>query len=142
MKHVVHRSGGYTLIEVVFVMLAMTTLTAGLFIQSLDIYHRYALQQTLVRIEQSLILAKHLSIMNHSRVTLDMQKTSYSLGEEVFAYLGDVRLLHPQHVTYNEHGRVSRATTMTFQCHRYEQAIVIWLGQGVYETTAIRLRAD
>lgn len=138
----VHYSNGYSLLEMVFVMLAITVFSIGLFVHSLSLFHRYALMQTTKRIEQSLLMAKHLSMMNHQRNSLELASDYYEFQGKRYEYYGNVNLVQPQIVSYNEHGRISSATTLVFQCHRYEQSIVLWLGQGVYETSEVRLLDD
>lgn len=141
------KCGGYSLLEMVFVMMAVAMVTAGLFAQSLTIYHRMALRQTMLRIETTLIQAKFIALEQHQRVTLMFEESNLVMAkssEETrkIKYLGNVKLMQPQTLTFNEHGRISKAATMVFQSQMYEQSIVIWLAQGLYEISNIRLRDD
>ena len=128
------KSKGYTLIEILLVLMIMNMTSILLLPKLITTYENIMFDKQIEYIQMLLYDAKINSYFQKKKYVIRIYENSIEYQDQIYEFQGHFEAKQNYTIYYNEKGNVNRAQTLEFRNRNKEKKIVIWLGGGLSGT--------
>jgi len=142
-----HRQSGYTLVEVMVVMMIMLSVFPLIFLAVSDIREHQTLNQFEANVEQLLYVAQMMALSEEHYITIQFNQENHSVDvSNVYGHTIETTTIpngvtvvagtHTLKISFNRQGDIDRAGTLFISSRHYRYKFTFLLGQGRFYVEA------